>query len=47
MGNYMIFGERGYFSTTSGNVSDEMINEYINNHLDSHKSENIENMLLE
>ena len=41
------FWGRGYFSTTSGNVTDEMINEYINNHLDAHRSDNIENILLE
>jgi putative transposase len=28
---------RGYFSVTSGNVTDEMINEYINSHYDAHK----------
>ena len=28
------FWGRGYFSTTSGNVTDEVINEYINNHID-------------
>jgi putative transposase len=26
------FWGRGYFSTTSGNITDEIINEYINNH---------------
>ena len=31
------FWGRGYFSTTSGKITDEMINEYINNHLDAHK----------
>ena len=41
------FWGRGYFSTTSGNVTDDMINEYINNHLDAHRSENIENISLE
>ena len=41
------FWGRGYFSATSGNITDEMINEYINNHLDAHKSSNIENMSLE
>ena len=30
------FWGRGYFSTTSGNVTDEIINEYINNHIDAH-----------
>ena len=41
------FWGRGYFSTTSGNVTDDMINEYINNHLNAHRSENIENISLE
>ena len=41
------FWERGYFSTTSGNVTNEMIDEYINNHIDAHKIGNIENLRLE
>ena len=28
---------RGYFSSTSGNVTDDMINEYINNHSDANE----------
>jgi len=40
------FWGRGYFSSTSGNVTDEMINEYINNHADAHKNENCQNILL-
>lgn len=28
---------RGYFSSTSGNVTDDMINEYINRHTDAHE----------
>ena len=28
---------RGYFSSTSGNVTDDMINEYINNHSDGNE----------
>lgn len=32
------FWGRGYFSSTSGNITDEIINEYINNHVDAHKS---------
>lgn len=28
---------RGYFSSTSGNVTDNMINEYINRHTDAHE----------
>ena len=38
------FWVRGYFSTTSGNVTDEIIDEYINNHIDAHKISNIENL---
>jgi len=41
------FWGRGYFSSTSGNVTDEMINEYIDNHLDAHKNDNTENIILE
>ena len=41
------FWGRGYFSTTSGNVTDDIIDEYINNHVDAHKSENISNFSLE
>ena len=41
------FWARGYLSATSGNITDEMINEYINNHVDAHKSKNIENLSLE
>ena len=26
---------RGFYSTTSGNITDEIINEYINNHIDA------------
>ena len=40
------FWGRGYFSSTSGNVTDEMINDYINNHIDAHKSENATNISL-
>ena len=28
---------RGYFSSTSGNVTDNIINEYINKHSDAHE----------
>ena len=28
---------RGYFSSTSGNVTDDIINEYINNHSDANE----------
>ena len=31
------FWARGYFSVTSGNVTDDMIQEYINNHIDALK----------
>lgn len=41
------FWGRGYFSSTSGNVTDEIINNYINNHSDAHKSENVLNISLE
>jgi putative transposase len=41
------FWGRGYFSSTSGNVTDDIINNYINNHEDAHKSSNIENISLE
>ena len=37
----------GYFSSTSGNVTDEVINEYINNHLDANRPENEQNISLE
>ena len=41
------FWGRGYFSVTSGNVTDEMIEEYINNHVDAHKKDYAENISLE
>ena len=41
------FWGRGYFSTTSGNVTDAMIDEYINNHTDAHHSNNTNNFSLE
>ena len=41
------FCARGYFSSTSGNVTDEVINEYINNHFDGNKPENEANISLE
>lgn len=41
------FWGRGYFSSTSGNVTDDVINEYINNHIDAHKPESINNIRLE
>ena len=41
------FWGRGFFSTTSGNITDEMINAYINDHIDAHKSDNENNITLE
>jgi len=41
------FWGRGFFSTTGGNVTDEMINAYINGRVDAHKSDNENNITLE
>ena len=41
------FWARGFFSSTSGNITDEMINEYINQHSEAHKSDNLRNISLE
>jgi putative transposase len=41
------FWGRGYFSSTSGNVTDEIINQYINQHSDAHQSQNALNISLE
>jgi REP-associated tyrosine transposase len=41
------FWGRGFFSSTRGNVTDDIINNYINEHSDAHKSENILNLSLE
>ena len=41
------FWGRGYFSSTSGNVTEDIINNYIDNHLDAHKHDNITNISLE
>lgn len=41
------FWGRGYFSTTHGNMTGEMIEQYINNHIDTHKPGNIANFSLE
>ena len=38
---------RGYFSATSGNVTDDVINEYINNHYDAHEVKSSTNIRLE
>ena len=41
------FWGRGFFSSTSKNVTDDIINNYINNHSDAHQSNNITNISLE
>ena len=41
------FWGRGFFSSTSGNVTDDIINNYINNHSDAQQSNNIANISLE
>ena len=41
------FWATGYFSSTSGNVTDDMINEYINNHSDAHEPKSAVNIRLE
>ena len=41
------FWGRGFFSTTSGNGTDEMINLYINQHSDAFQSSQISNISLE
>jgi putative transposase len=41
------FWGRGFFSNTRGNVTDDIINAYINGHIDAHKSDNEDNMTLE
>jgi putative transposase len=41
------FWGRGFFSSTSGNVTDEVINNYIDNHVDAHKSDNLGNISLD
>lgn len=41
------FWGRGYFSATSGNVTDDIINEYINRHTDAHQPEGTGNIRLE
>ncbi|CAO5682437.1 MAG: IS200/IS605 family transposase ISW1 [Holosporales bacterium] len=41
------FWGRGYFSSTSGNVTDEIIDQYINNHSDAYHSDNFANISLE
>ena len=41
------FWGRGYFSTTSGNITDEMINAYIDGHTDAQRPDNELNISLE
>ncbi|WP_250312091.1 IS200/IS605 family transposase [Rickettsia endosymbiont of Oedothorax gibbosus] len=41
------FWARGFFSSTSGNVTDDIINNYINNHSDTHQPNNVMNISLE
>ena len=41
------FWGRGYFSTTSGNITDQMINDYIDGHFDAHKNNDEENIRLD
>lgn len=41
------FWGRGYFSSTSGNVTDEIINAYINQHTDAHHRDQEQNISLE
>lgn len=35
---------RGYFSSTSGNVTDDIINDYINRHTEAHEPQNVSNI---
>lgn len=41
------FWGRGFFSSTSGNVTDDMINDYINQHSDANQPANVANISLE
>lgn len=41
------FWGRGYFSSNRGTVTDEIINEYIDNHTDAYRSDNQNNISLE
>ena len=41
------FWGRGFFSSTSGNVTDDIINNYINNHSDAFQTDNVSNISLE
>jgi len=40
------FWARGYFSATSGNITDDIINEYINSHMEAHKVNYTQNISL-
>ena len=41
------FWARGYFSATSGNVTDDIIHEYINRHSDAHEPQDASRIRLE
>jgi len=41
------FWARGFFSATSGNVTDDMIEDYINNHGEANDPENISKIQIE
>jgi putative transposase len=41
------FWGRGYFSVTSGNITDDMINDYINKHSEANQPTTISNIRLE
>ncbi|KAB0538500.1 hypothetical protein F7P81_11530 [Pseudochrobactrum saccharolyticum] len=41
------FWGRGYFSSTAGNVTEDIINNYIDNHVDAHKTDNYHNITLD
>ncbi len=38
---------RGYFSSTSGNVTDDIINDYINRHTEANEPQDVSNITLE
>ncbi len=42
-----IFGREVFFCSTNGNVTDDIINNYIDNHIDAHKSDNLMNISLD
>jgi putative transposase len=41
------FWGRGFFSSTSGNVTDDIINNYINQHCEAHQPDNVSNLSLD